>query len=268
MKLKFFIPIIIFSMVFSSCAQNVDEQAASEVASYATQDATTETVVNTEDEESITATSETSISSQDIYAPYDKLIADIYDGICKWIRDGEDVSEELNVSWCITRGHKDYEIAGYTRMDIDGDGIDELLLGENDPEGIKLNIDARDIWDSIIYDIFTIKDGELVHVATGGERTRYYLYDNGLIVNEEACGALHCNWSIYEYKDCKLNIQESRSLDGMDNDESGRFYRTNKEPYEDETEANRISEEEFDQAIEKISKSYKYIEFTPFYYWS
>lgn len=58
---------------------------------------------------------------------------------------------------------------------------------------------------------------------------------------------------------------ESIFIDGMNADASGRYFRTNKEPYEDETDANRISEEEFDQAIEKIGKSYKYIEFTPFY---
>lgn len=105
----------------------------------------------------------------------------------------------------------------------------------------------------------------MVHVAYGWERNRYYLCDDGLIANEGPGGGNNGDWNLYEYKDGKLNIIESIFIDGMNADASGRYFRTNKEPYEDETDANRISEEEFDQAIEKIGKSYKYIEFTPFY---
>ena len=53
-------------------------------------------------------------------------------------------------------------------MDIDKDGIEELLLGAN-----------GEIWDGIIYDIYTMKDGQMIHVLDGWERSRYFLCKDG-----------------------------------------------------------------------------------------
>lgn len=72
---------------------------------------------------------------------------------------------------------------GYLIEDIDGNGTDELIFGQNDDPGSA--------WNGVIYDLYTISDGELVHVFSGGERDVYYFCENGMIANEGADGALY-----------------------------------------------------------------------------
>ena len=64
------------------------------------------------------------------------------------------------------------EYAGYAIRDINGDGIDELLIGDCFEDGLYS-----------LYDIYTINpdDGSLIHLAKGGERDRFMVNGAGVI---------------------------------------------------------------------------------------
>lgn len=63
--------------------------------------------------------------------------------------------------------------AGFAKKDIDGDGFDELLLGDLFEDGCYA-----------LYDIycFSKKDASLIHLASGGERDSFVINGEGVII--------------------------------------------------------------------------------------
>ena len=90
------------------------------------------------------------------YSGYDKLIAEARDVLENF--DGNYPEEEPFSS--VIYQHWDYETLGYLIKDIDGNGVDELIFGAN--------TDGWDngSWDGVVYDIYTIVNGEVFHGLT------------------------------------------------------------------------------------------------------
>lgn len=187
------------------------------------------------------------------FTSYDELISTIQDGLENGFSEDQQMS--LDISTCFYMNNSDFEILGYMIKDLDGDGVDELLLGENSADGLG----PDEGWDSIIYDLYTMQDGKVVHVFDGWERNRYYMCTDGTIANEGSSGAAYSSWAYYNYKDGKLNIIESVFTDEDDN-LIGHCYHSDKEPYEDES--NEVTEDEAMDIVE--SYTYKKLEFTAF----
>lgn len=63
--------------------------------------------------------------------------------------------------------------AGFTRKDIDGDGFEELLIGDRFDDGSYA-----------LYDIYCFDPGSasLIHLASGGERDRFVVNMDGVII--------------------------------------------------------------------------------------
>lgn len=63
--------------------------------------------------------------------------------------------------------------AGFAMQDINGDGLKELLIGDQFEDGSYT-----------LYDIYTInpKDASLIHLAKGGERDRFVINGSGVII--------------------------------------------------------------------------------------
>lgn len=103
-----------------------------------------------------------------------------------------------------------FQILGYLLQDIDGDGSDELIFGENDvnPEGS---------WNGVVYDMYTISDGQVVHVLNGWERNRYYLSENGVIINEFSNSANESGCYYYKFVGQDLELIEGY-VENIDND--------------------------------------------------
>ena len=76
---------------------------------------------------------------------------------------------------------------GYVYYDLNGDGIDELLIGEITQGETK----------GVIYDIYTMVDRKPEHVISGGSRNRYFACDKVFICNEASLGANESNWLVY-----------------------------------------------------------------------
>ncbi len=191
------------------------------------------------------------------YQPYYDLLDEIAAGLQNGFTD-EQVIGGLEISTRFFGAmNAPYEILGWMMMDLDGDGIDELLLGENAPEG-EFKIEG---WDSIIYDIYTIKNGNIVHVASGAERCRYHLCDDGTIAREGSSGASYTSYEYYRYLDGELRILESIFSD-MDQDMNTIWHQSSQEAYIGNPGV--ITQEEALQMVE--DHVYQKLEFTCFEY--
>lgn len=80
-----------------------------------------------------------------------------------------------------------YDKIGYAFYDSNGDGIDELFIGEIAQGQLK----------GVAYDIYTMVDRKPVHVISGGARNRYYACDNSFICNEYSGGAKESGTLVY-----------------------------------------------------------------------
>lgn len=85
--------------------------------------------------------------------------------------------------------------AGFTRKDIDCDGLDELLIGDLFEDGSYA-----------LYDIYGInpKDASLNHLACGGERDRFVINGDGVIIESGSNSADDSFVKGYRIKDGKL----------------------------------------------------------------
>lgn len=144
---------------------------------------------------------------------------------------------------------------GYLIKDIDGNGTDELIFGENvrDPQ-------LSPTWDGVIYDIYTISDGALIHVLNGWERSRYYLCENGMIAHEGSSGAANFNYAYFTFERWELHLKESVIYDGMRDADHPWFYST-ESPY-DAKNAEPISENRSMEIREAYT--YEHPDFIPF----
>lgn len=159
------------------------------------------------------------------YPEYDEIIRKYYYGaVSNWT-----IQEFSENGLCYLFGYDpDINEMGYCVMDIDGDGTDELLIGLCKYE------------ESMIYDLYTIIEGERVQILSSGERDRYYLCQNNVIANEGSGGALNSSNSYYHLENGKLKIKESVFFDGYYDSENPWFY-TQEEPHADYS--NPVSEE-------------------------
>ena len=76
---------------------------------------------------------------------------------------------------------------GYTRIDMDEDGIEELIIGEtadsaNDP--------------GMIYGVFTLDNGFPRVLFEGWSRNAFYFCSDGQLLNEWSNGAAESGWSV------------------------------------------------------------------------
>lgn len=85
--------------------------------------------------------------------------------------------------------------AGFAQKDIDGDGFEELLIGDQFEDGSYA-----------LYDIycFNKKDASLVHLASGGERDRFVINCDGVIIESGSNSATDSFVKGYRIKKDKL----------------------------------------------------------------
>ncbi|MCR5195107.1 MAG: hypothetical protein K6D38_02200 [Pseudobutyrivibrio sp.] len=143
---------------------------------------------------------------------------------------------------------------GYALKDLDGDGSDELLLGRNGTPGF-------DGWDGAVFNIYTLKDGEMMYVlANGGQRDSYFIAEDGTIGNVASGGATDTAYNYYKLDDKELKLIESVFTAPKEGSDEVNWYYTEKEPFTDLS--NKISEKKYAEITGKYSA--EAIEFTPF----
>ena len=105
------------------------------------------------------------------------------------------------------QAHRDEKTLGYTLIDLDNDGTEELLFGDMypDPTGTPL------------YDLYTIRHGEMVHVFDGWDRNRFYLTDDGGFLNMGSDSAFHSFSAYFIYTKGELRLIRSVIYDSGKN---------------------------------------------------
>lgn len=143
---------------------------------------------------------------------------------------------------------------GYLIEDIDGNGTEELIFGQNDESG--------SLWDGVIYDLYTISDGELVHVFSGMEKYRFYFCENGLIANEWDDGFARSIYAYYSFEGTELHLVEAVIFDEWEDIENPWFHLTQADSIYDTEDMKPVSEEQARTIIETYV--YEHPIFTPF----
>ena len=139
---------------------------------------------------------------------------------------------------------------GYIYYDTNGDGIDELLIGEI----------AQGNWKGVVYDLYTMVDRKPVHVINGGSRDRYYVCDNVFICNEFSGGAdlsgVHV--TILVENSTELFPQVYFKYDGYENSKNPWFLK-----YGSDDDWKNVSQKVYDDRI-KVFEKYERFDYIPF----
>lgn len=90
------------------------------------------------------------------------------------------------------------DFLGYARKDLDGDGIEELILAS----------DGYNYYPFVIYEIYTLQNGDAVRVARSKARERYFMLHDGRFLMEGSSGAMYASWITYGVEGGFLSIQE------------------------------------------------------------
>ena len=140
-------------------------------------------------------------AADDDVTGYDALIAEAAAVIAD--PAAVEYTEESNFSSVYYSGDQ-FQTSGYLIRDLDGNGVDELIFGENDEDG----------WNGIVFDIYTMSDGEVVRIIDGWERSRYYICENGYIAHEWDAGAGDFGFDYYAYQGMELKYIEGVAFSG------------------------------------------------------
>jgi len=164
--------------------------------------------------------------------PYEKLVSDV----TELLNGGQVENDDFSVIFRMLARTDYAKNAGFYVTDLDKDGTPEMLFGENQPQSNA----------TVFYDLYTIKDGELVHVFDGWDRNRYYLVNNGGIANEGSSSAFESATAMYYYTNGELRLMLSVIYNSNANPENP--WRISK------TSANAISES--DQLVTESEARY------------
>ena len=138
---------------------------------------------------------ESETKEKEINSAYKKILDDTYTFISEF--DGSQTISEGQYGIAeIVRGERsnDKNIddikagIGYTLLDTNSDGVDELIIAERYLHQDKNRILA----------IYTLKDNKTVLLAYGGIRDSYYLLNDNTIFNTGSGGASYTIWGLYE----------------------------------------------------------------------
>lgn len=146
------------------------------------------------------------------YSEYDEIILEYYRGASS----GWGIQEFSENGLCYLAGYNpDVDLIGYCLMDIDNNGIEELLIGDTEVAYL-----------GVFYDLYTLSDHGRILVATSGERDCNYLCTDNLIENEGSGSAFTSSWTFKYLNGTQLEHKETVFCDGYYDEENPWFYTT------------------------------------------
>lgn len=104
--------------------------------------------------------------------------------------------QEAGISYLAVHGESTDKI-GYLLLDMDGDGVEELLFSDGDN----------------ILDLYTVVDGEVVHLLSGTERNVYYYCVGNYIGNRGSSGAGHTAYNFFSLEEGSLVLERNVTYD-------------------------------------------------------
>lgn len=121
----------------------------------------------------------------------------------------------LNYMAAYAYGSEPLNRIGYCRMDYDGDGVEELLIGCCTGDSYT---------DQIVLEMYTIADGKPVQIFSSGERDRYYICSDRVIANEGSSSAYDSAYAYYDYAGGELKLREKIEF-SMTTDKNAPWFR-------------------------------------------
>lgn len=181
------------------------------------------------------------------YAAYDALLAEIAD-----LRRSGASDVQTDFSSDLLTANDYYQTPGWLLRDLDGDGTSELLLGADWGDGF-----------GVIFNIYRLDGAKAVRVVDGWSRSKYFLCSDGTLAHEWSGGADHWGRTYLRYGETLLPIESvfdrggvwyhAKGLDALSLDDT-----------QLEDRCKTIPRAEAEQLMERYTKQYEVLLFTPF----
>ena len=181
------------------------------------------------------------------YAAYDALLAEIAD-----LRRSGASDVQTDFSHDLLSVNDYYQTPGWLLRDLDGDGTSELLLGADWGDGC-----------GVIFNIYRLDGAKAVRVVDGWSRSKYFLCSDGTLAHEWSGGADHWGRTYLRYGETLLPIESvfdrggvwyhAKGLDALSLDDT-----------QLEDRCKTIPRAEAEQLMERYTKQYEVLLFTPF----
>ena len=126
-------------------------------------------------------------SEVDYGAAYSSVLTAYRDALAANAGEGYLIGAGLSIL-CIYAGEDKPACVGYCFADLDGDGMNELLIGQ---------ISGDEFTDKVIFDAYTLVDGAPVQLFQSRERARYYLCGDNTVALEGSSGADSADSELY-----------------------------------------------------------------------
>ena len=181
------------------------------------------------------------------YAAYDALLAEI-----SGLRRSGASDVQTDFSHDLLSVNDYYQTPGWLLRDLDGDGTSELLLGADWGDGY-----------GVIFNIYRLDGAQAVRVVDGWSRSQYFLCSDGTLAHEWSGGADHWGRTYLRYGETLLPIESvfdrggvwyhAKGLDALSLDDT-----------QLEDRCKTIPRAEAEQLMERYTKQYEALPFTPF----
>ena len=181
------------------------------------------------------------------YAAYDALLAEIAD-----LRRSGASDVQTDFSHDLLSVNDYYQTPGWLLRDLDGDGTSELLLGADWGDGY-----------GVIFNIYRLDGAQAVRVVDGWSRSQYFLCSDGTLAHEWSGGADHWGRTYLRYGETLLPVESvfdrggvwyhAKGLDALSLDDT-----------QLEDRCKTIPRAEAEQLMERYTKQYEALPFTPF----
>ena len=181
------------------------------------------------------------------YAAYDALLAEIAD-----LRRSGASDVQTDFSHDLLSANDYYQTPGWLLRDLDGDGTSELLLGADWGDG-----------HTVILNIYRLDGAKAVRVVDGWNRSQYFLCSDGPLAHEWSGGADHWGRTYLRYGETLLPIESVFDRGGVWYHAKG-LDALSLEDTQLEGRCKTIPRAEAEQLMERYTKQYEALPFTPF----
>ena len=181
------------------------------------------------------------------YAAYDALLAEIAD-----LRRSGASDVQTDFSHDLLSVNDYSQTPGWLLRDLEGDGTSELLLGADWGDGC-----------GVIFNIYRLDGAKAVRVVDGWSRSQYFLCSDGTLAHEWSGGADHWGRTYLRYGEALLPIESVFDRGGVWYHAKG-LDALSLEDTQLEDRCKTISRAEAEQLMERYTKQYEALPFTPF----
>lgn len=201
--------------------------------------------------------------SYDYYNPFQGTITN---GI--GINSGVGYAEVSDIWWRHSKSNNLYSSGtqplantGYQFVDINSDGIDELLIG------VISDYYGYGNYGSNVYDLYTIYNGKIIHIANSSDRCAFSV-GNGVVITDGSGGGLLHGTEVNRIENGKLVPFEMYRYDAWEDKDNPYFFSDEivlkQDGYYDSDNWKHITEKEYNSDIRSKYTLYSEIEFVPF----